>query len=299
MRVVETSVPLHEQYPILAGAELDLTVDAEGFAIKNNVAKIDLGGVIQVGGTLRRPTFQGDINIQQGTVKIQGVRAKFEDTTGNISFERTKQFPGQTPYFEVKSQSNFRDLDGQDHLINLLVKGTLDKQDVDLGTQQGLNAGQTFSLLFFGRSTDANRELLLGDNAINSRVGQIQGNTTTANSDNALNSVNESVKDLSGDYFDEIIGTQIRDIIDFDEFRFNLGTTSVGVRGRKLLTESLQLGFILDRTIQGQSYNMSLGYRINDVLTTDAEVLIRYYDDPAQIDDQQFRLKTTKKFRIR
>ena len=299
VRVVETSVPLHEEYPILAGAQLDLTVDAEGFAIKNNVAKIDLGGVIQVGGTLKRPTFQGDINIEQGTVKLQGVRAKFEQTSGNISFERTKQFPEQTPYFEIKSQSNYRDLDGEDHLINLLVIGTIDKQQVELGTQKGLNSGQTVSLLFLGRSTDANRELLLGDNAVTSRVGQIQGNATTADSDNALNNINEGVKDLSGDYFDEIIGSQIKDIIDFDEFSFSLGTTSVGIRGRKFLTESLQWGFVLDRTIQGQSYNMNLGYRINDVLSTDAEMLVRFYEDPAQIDDQQFRLKTTQKFRIR
>lgn len=298
VRVVETTAPLHERYPLIANATLDLELNTQGFGVKNNVADIDMSGRLQILGTVNNPIFDGEIKIDQGNVKIQGIRARFDQTDGNIIFDADKSFPLQTPTMNIRSESNYRDLDGQDHIVKLFIGGTIEEPNFDLSTQAGFNKGQTLVLILLGRTPEAAREVILGDQGIATQAGQIQGATTTADSEGVFQATNEVIKDFAGDFVNEILGRELREFTSLDVASIKIGTASFGFYGEKSWTKSFRLHLEYDQTINGQSFNTGLGYRINDSWSLDGELLRKAFDDPALLDDSQQRIKATWTFTL-
>ncbi len=293
VRTTETSTPFYEAIPLLANADLDINFDVRSFFVRNNMASIDLSGAVQVTGTPAQPRLEGIVRVEQGSFKFQGIRAKFSRTSGTVAFSRFRKFPEDTPYLDIRSESDYRDITGQDHLVLLTLAGPIGSLNWDLSTAAGLNKAQTFTLIFSGRTPDEVRKDLLGDEAIGSRPGQLDGTRSTASTDNSIYAAtDELVKDLAGDFFSLLIEDPIKEITTLDVARLEIGSQlSVGFHGEKNLTESLRILGDAERSLRGLSVDLQGRYRVSDNWSFDAEVLHKQFDDEAEEDETKGSVK--------
>jgi hypothetical protein len=140
------STPFWEEYPLLGDANLKLTLDVRRFAVRNNIAQIELvGPLIEITNTPRDPRMSGSIRVQRGEFRIPATRAKFTSTTGSIDFAENTR--AGDPQLAITSEAQYQDLSGQQHLITLTLFGALSNPQWDLRTSTGLNKSQTLSLL--------------------------------------------------------------------------------------------------------------------------------------------------------
>jgi hypothetical protein len=291
-RSTETSAPFYEGVPLLADAKLNLTLVSRAFFVKNNVANIELNGRVNITGTPADPAFDGVVRVEQGSFKFQGIRAKFERTQGTVTFSRLQKFPKDTPSLDLRSESDYRDISGQDHLVNLRLTGPISNLNWDLSTGAGLNKAQTLTLIFAGRTTEEARASL-GDEPIGRRAGELSGTQSTSGSEGSLVIADQLIKDLAGDFFSLLIEDPIRNVTKLDVARLELGTSSIGFRGEKKLTKSLRAIGDFERTLRGWTWDVRSEYRLTDRFSIDGEVRQRNFDDDAQEDDSQWRLKAS------
>lgn len=291
-RTSESAPPVWERVPLLGNARLNLDVASPGFAVQNNIANINLNGEVAVTGTPLRPKIQGIIDVEQGSFKIPGFRANFSRTTGSVTFSRVRDFPTTTPNLDITSESTYRDLRGQDHLVKLRLTGPLENISWDLSTASGLNRAQTLTLIVFGR-TPADARRLFGDEAIGRREpGDIDsGSASTVDSDSTLAAVDRLAKDLVGDQFNLLIGDKLRDLTKLDVLRVEVGTASWGLRAEKELTESLRLLGDAAWSARGISGVFSLENRFNDTLSIDFNGLAKRFNDEALDDENDVTLR--------
>jgi hypothetical protein len=120
-----------------------------------------MSGDIMVTGTPSAPRFDGEIQVSDGEFKLPGARARFTRTWGAVTFSPSRSFPTQTPTVSLQSEGDYRDASGQYHLITFTVSGSWSRAEWDLYTSSGLNKGQTFALLFSGRTPTELRKSLL------------------------------------------------------------------------------------------------------------------------------------------
>lgn len=297
-RSTETSGPFYEGVPLLADARLNLVLSTRSFFVRNNVASIDLSGEVEVTGTPADPRFAGVVRVEQGSFKFQGVRAKFERTSGMVSFSPYREFPENTPTLDLRSESNYRDIGGQDHLVQLTLRGPLSNLDWDLSTAAGLNKAQTLTLIFAGRTPDDAREALLGDEPIGRAAGSFEGTRSTESADSTFQVADQLVKDLAGDFFSLLIEDRLRDVTGLDVARIQVGTASVGFHAEKDITKSMRFVFEVERTLRGWSWDGRGQYRINDTWSVDGEYLQKRFDDDAEEDENQGRGKVTWRWLI-
>jgi hypothetical protein len=289
VRTTETSAPLYQGIPLLADADLDITVDVRSFYVRNNVGSIDLSGDLQITGTPARPRFEGIVRVEQGSFKFQGIRAKFMRTSGTVTFSRFKKFPDDTPYLDLRSESDYVDINGQNHLVMLSLRGPIANLNWDLSTAAGLNKAQAFGLILLGRTPDDARKTLLGEEVIGRRPGEFNGNrSTVATESNLAAATDELAKDLAGDFFSLFIEDPIKNLTTFDVVRLEVGSqASVGFHGEKSLTESFRLLGDFERSLRGTSIDVRAQYRVTDNWSFDAQVLQKNFDEAVEEDETQ------------
>ncbi len=250
-----TATPFWESSPTLANAQLDLAIDTRKFAVVNNLANVDLEGNVTVTGTPQDPRFDGEIRVSRGTFTITGVRARFTRTTGNVTFEPTVRFPSATPELNIRSEADYRDPSGQDHLVTLTIRGNLTRLSWDLTTASGFNKAQTLVLIFSGRAPDDVRRSL-GDNAISDPT-RIDPSTSSSQG-----LTDELVKDLASTQLEKWVGNTLRDLSGLDVARIELNFGSLGVHGEKRLLENVGLIGDLERTNRGSTASGRLELRL-------------------------------------
>ena len=289
-RSSESEAPFYSEAPWLANAKLNLELDTRGFVVRNNVANIEMNGTLEITGTPKSPLFEGVVRVDQGSFKFQGVRANFTRTTGTITFSRFRQFPDDTPYLRISSESDFRDISGQDHVVTLDLEGSIANLDWNLSTNSGLTRGQTFTLIVAGRTTEETRKAL-GDEVVGGRPGNFTA-VSTASEEGAFVAVDQVVKDLAGDFFSLLIEDPIRNFTSLDVARLEVGTASIGFRGEKNFTKSLRIIGEVDRSfLRGWSWDVRGEYRLTDSISLDGEVLQKNFDDDVQEDETNLRAK--------
>jgi hypothetical protein len=290
VRSSESSPPFYAGRPWLANAAVDVFLDVRSFLVKNNLADIALKGRLEISGTPADPRFEGQIQVEQGTFKFQGIRAQFTRTSGYLDFDKEKNFPSETPFLNINSESDFRDINGQDHVVMLTLKGPISNLDWDLSTNSGLNKAQTFTLIFAGRTPEETRRAL-GDEAIGTRPGPASNALSTA--EGPLQAADQVVKDLAGDFFGLLIEDPIRNFTSLDVARLELGTSSVGFRGEKSFTKALRVIGEVDRSLRGWSWDVRGEYRLTDSISVDGEVLQKNFDEDVVDNETNLRAKFT------
>jgi hypothetical protein len=290
-RISESSSPFYEAVPLVGNAQLNLVVESRAFLVKNNVADIQMAGQVAVTGTPLKPRFEGIIRVEQGTFKFQGVRARFERTRGTVNFSRFRNFPDETPTLDIRSESDYRDISGQPHLIQLVLRGPIGNLDWDLSTSAGLNKAQTFTLIFAGRTPDEARQALLGDQAIGKTTGEFTSSSSTGTIESRLVVADELLKQLAGEYFSLLMEDSIRNVTTLDVARLELGTGSVAFHGEKELLPGLRGGVDVERSLRGWSWDARGEYRLNDSVSLEGGGLQRNFDDEAEEDVSEARIR--------
>lgn len=293
----ESETPFYHELPLLRDADLDLTIMSRAFFVDNNVAKMELNGEVDISGTPASPRFDGVVRVEQGSFKFQGIRDRFERTTGSVRFSSLLEFPDETPFITIDSESDYRDLEGRDHLVQLRIRGPLSKLDVDLSTAAGLNKAQALQLILAGRTPDDVRAAV-GDEAVGRRPGDFEGARSTATSDGTLQALDQVTKDLAADWFSLIIGDRLRDVTNLDVARLQVGTATIGFYGEKDLTRSLKLIGEVERSLQGWTWDLRGRYQLNDEWSVDSEYLVKSFDDEAAEDVSQLRIFGTKTVKL-
>lgn len=284
-RSTSTGAPFYESVPLLANAKLGLRLDVRGFAVQNNLATIQMSGAIEVAGTPREPRFNGKIQVDQGEFKLPGARAKFTRTQGAVTFSETKKFPGQTPELNVQSEGDYRDSNGQYHLITLTIDGPLSSPKWDLYTSSGLNKGQTVTMLFSGR-TPAELRKSLGDEAPGLAPGRFNPSTSTSE-----NVADQLLKDIAGDFISLLVEDTLRNLTTLDVARIEIGTGSIGFYGEKELADNVRMSGNFEQTGSGRTVDVRGEVQVSDRAAVETLYLNKDYDDPAEEDISDFRLR--------
>lgn len=291
-RSVDSGPGIFEEIPLLANAKLDLKVKSSAFSVKNNVADMELAGGIELLGTPKDPRLGGDISVRYGQFKLQGVRARFTETKGTIIFDRLQEFPADTPTIDITSKSDFRDITGQDYVVTLRLVGTWSKIDFSLTTNTGLNTMQTFALITTARTPEQFRSSV-GDEAIGGQIGEFEGLRTTAPTDSKFAVADELLKDLSGEALSVLVADPIKNITNLDVFNLRIGAGSIGVHGEKRITRSLRLIGDAEQSSRGRTLVGGIEQRFTDRFSLDGELLQKNFDDEAEDDINNARIKLT------
>jgi len=297
-RTVETGPSILETQPLIANAKLSLDVSSRALFVRNNVANLELSGDLTITGTPAKPRLDGLVRVEQGTFKFQGIRPNFTRTSGTLWFENHKAFPEQTPVLNIRSESDYRDLNGQDHLIVLELNGPLSNLLWDLKTGAGLNKAQTLNLTLFGRTLDDTRAAL-GDEPV-ARVGEYAGLRSTTELDSGgFVIADEFAKSLSGDLLSSLVADPIKNLTNIDVVKLGLGATgSVNIYLEEGFTRSLRGIGEYERSSRGSTLSGRAQYRITDRISGDYEYLRKQYDDDAEVDVARHRLKFTYRLPI-
>jgi hypothetical protein len=279
------SQPLFADMPLLASADLDLLVDVRSFSVQNNLAAIHMSGDIMVTGTPSAPRFDGEIQVSDGEFKLPGARARFTRTWGAVTFSPSRSFPTQTPTVSLQSEGDYRDASGQYHLITFTVSGSWSRAEWDLYTSSGLNKGQTFALLFSGRTPTELRKSL-GDEAPGVDPGRLE--TAINTSDNAADQI---LKDVAGDFISLLVEDTLRNITNLDVARIEIGTGSIGFHGEKEITEKIRLTGDLEQTGTGRTIDVRGEVQLSDRVSVEGGARSQVYSDPAEEDLTDYRFR--------
>jgi len=291
-RATGSDTSIFESIPLLGNARLKLALVSRAFYVDNNVANIELNGELGISGTPLAPRIDGVINVAQGNFKFQAIRVRFTQTTGSVSFSPALEFPFQTPYIDIQSEGEFASSDGQNHLVQLGLRGPLSKLEFDLGTSAGLTKQQTMQLLLVGRTPEDVRRSLLGDEAVSGRPGEFT-NQSTGGADNSLEYLDQVTKDIAGDYFSTIIGDRLRQATKLDVARLQVGTASIGFYGEKILTRSWKFVGQIERSLNGWNWDLRTDYRFDDQISFGGDILQTYFNEEADDDITQGRIRAT------
>ena len=278
--------PFWDSVPMLGDARLDLRLEARRFSVANNIASIDMFGMLALTGTPRDPRIDGTISVQRGTFKVPGLRPRFSRTSGTVTFSPLLP-PGETPTLDITSEADYRDPTGQDHLITLVVKGSLGQPDWDLFTASGLNKAQTLTLILSGRTPEEFRRGL-GQQAIGSDPTRINPSTDTSQG-----YTDELLRQTAGDLLTSTVTDTLRELSGLDVARIEVNTVSFGFHGEKRVFENVQLIGDVERTARGSTVNTRAEARLplRWPITAEVSWLVKNFDDTAEKDINDLEVK--------
>jgi hypothetical protein len=286
----DTSEPFYERTPVVANARLDLDIAVRGFFVQNNLANIQLAGVLDIEGTPREPRVGGEIKVDQGVFKLPAVRARFIRTNGSVSFSEFKNFPTDTPTLNVQSEADYRDPSGQEHLVTFAIRGPLSNLNWDLYTSSGLNKGQTVTMLFSGRTPEEFRKQI-GDEAPGRDPGRVDPSTNPNE-----NLADQIIKDLASDAISLLVEDKLRNLTTLDVARLEIGTGSIGFHGEKEFFKNLRFLGDLEQTLRGSTVDVRGEYRVTDRISVEGEYLSKDYEEDSDEDINDLRLRMVWRF---
>ncbi|MDQ3334254.1 MAG: translocation/assembly module TamB [Myxococcota bacterium] len=290
-KVAQPSKPFWEEYPAIGNANLNLDLEVRRFLVKNNIAEVELGGELAISNTPRDPRLAGRISVRRGRFRIPGTRAAFEQTIGFIDFAQNQR--ATNPSLDVKSDAQYRDLSGQDHLITLSIRGTLEELQWDLSTSTGYNKSQTLSLLVLGRNQEQLRRSL-GDQSL----GTVDPTNPNVSTNQSAGVTDQIVKDLAGDWVSGLLGDSLTRITGLDVLRVEVAFGSIGIRVEKKVFENTKLLMDSEQTIRGNTLNTRAEAAWTQNLSLQAGYLSKNFNDAAEQDISDYTIKFVYRFFI-
>ncbi|MEO8700810.1 MAG: translocation/assembly module TamB domain-containing protein [Kofleriaceae bacterium] len=284
------SIPPWDVYPSLGNANLDLEIEVRKFAVKSNIASIDLAGDVVLSETPRDPRLSGQIRVERGRFRLPGMRAAFTNTTGQINFNKD-QLAGN-PELRITSDADYRDLTGQDHVITLTIEGYIDALKWDLKTSTGYNKSQTVSLLLLGRNPEQLRRSL-GDQTLGSDPTLVDPTTNPTQG-----FADQIVKDLAGDWVSDLLENSLTRFTGLDVLRIEVGFGSIGFHIEKKLLSNLNLLGTTEQTIRGNTVNAHAELKTSKPISFQGGYLRKDFNDPAEQDIVDGNIKVVFRFFI-
>ncbi|TMQ11536.1 MAG: hypothetical protein E6J90_34490 [Deltaproteobacteria bacterium] len=276
--------PFWEEYPTLGSAELNLKLVVQLFAVRDNIATIELhSDEMRISGTPRDPRLSGQIGVTHGEFRIPGTRASFVRTSGSVDFAENQ--PANNPDLHVSSDADYRDLSGQDHVITVAIGGTLQLPTWDLRTSTGYNKSQTLSLLVLGRNQEQLRRSL-GDQNVGGDPTRVDPTTNPSQG-----FADQIVKDLAGDWVSDLLGSSLTKLTGLDVLRIEIGFGSIGFHIEKRMLENARILGDAEQTIRGTTVKARAELKTPFVVTLQGGYLNQNYYDPAEQDIVDFDVK--------
>lgn len=221
-RFHEAQRPLWQSIPGLAGTRLSISLLNTGeLEVENNVASLQLDGLMTVSGTLEDPRLQGQLTVNQGTFKIPFFRGQYDVDEGTINFDLARR-----PFLNLRGTTTVEDLTGDEVLVKLHLTGPLDRIDFTLTSIPDMEQGQIVMLLAAGRTTEDLRSAWRGSPKDGTGLGSGGGF-------NLLDYYDEPIKQVTGDFLSMLVANPIKMVTRLDLFRLELGSDSLQVRMSK------------------------------------------------------------------
>jgi autotransporter translocation and assembly factor TamB len=245
-RTHERSTPFWLGQPLLENLGLDLTIETTGaFRVANNIAQIPLTGKLVIGGTLSRPTFDGELRADEGTFRIPATRiSSFALQGGNVTFYGTRRMGQDTPTISLAAESPFIDCDNNSHLVSLVITGTLNHLVWQLSTDTGLNNAQTLFLITTCRTTDEMRARARGDIAeapTATTPTAVSGVLATGGASSFSSASDQVIKDVTSELMSIFIEDPLKNTIGLDSLGVSFGTEGFVIGFTKRLWTKLVL----------------------------------------------------------
>ncbi len=220
-RFHEAERPIWQAIPGLADTRLAISLLNTGeLEVENNVANLQLDGLMSVTGTLAEPRLQGQLTVNLGTFKIPFFRGQYEVDEGTINFDLTRE-----PFLNIRGTTMVEDLNGDEVLVKLHLSGPLDRVDFTLTSVPDMEQGQIVMLLAAGRTTEDIRAAWRGSPKDGTGLG--------SGGFNLLDYYDEPIKQVTGDFLSMLVANPIKMVTRLDLFRLELGSDSLQVRMSK------------------------------------------------------------------
>lgn len=145
-KLVETQPVLEEKSEDIfwKNTKLDLKVKSSGdLKIDNNIGEIWLNVDLNLGGTIDKPKFTGNINTVDGKISYAGLN--FDVTNGFVEFRD----PYTVPYVEFTSSKEVGSYN-----VTLMIRGPVDRLQLDLNSTPPLDRKDILGLLAFGMTEE-------------------------------------------------------------------------------------------------------------------------------------------------
>lgn len=299
VRATERSTPFWEGSPLLENLAMDLTVRTTGtFKIATNiVADTYVSGSITITGTPPDPKLDGRITLDEGTIKIPGIKPTFQLKSGNVNFSPFASSISSGASVDIQADTIYTDLSERNHTVFLRVYGPLDYLNFDLRTDTGLNKFQTLTLIVSGRTADQLRQEARGDDPGAIHEGSAGTGLNTGASSGVAGATDRVVKDFASDFISVLVEAPIKDFTGLDCFRLEVGTESAQVYGCKKFGRIVKLELEYETGFRGgQRVRGGLTFRLSDNISVVGDVQRRTFDDPTLPSD--IRAAGTAKFRF-
>jgi hypothetical protein len=186
----------------------------------------------------------------------------------------------------VKSDAQYRDLSGQDHLITLSIDGPLEELQWDLRTSTGYSKSQTLSLLVLGRNQEALRRSL-GDQSL----GTIDPTANNISTNPNAGVTDQIIKDLAGDWVSGLLDDSVKRFTGLDVLRIEVAFGSIGLRVEKRLADNVKLNADTERTNRGSTLNVRGELTLTQNTSAQAGYLTKTFNDAAEQDIEDYTMK--------
>jgi outer membrane protein insertion porin family len=228
---------------------LDIDLVAPGNVwLRNDIAKIEAGGQVHIGGELARPEVTGRLALfPGGTMRYRDVDYRVE--SGTIDLTDTRRI---NPYLDLRGRTRVAEYD-----VTLHVEGTLDKFDYELTSLPPLSSQDIISLLMTGK---------------------------TLESVNSASAAAELPADMAAYYFagllNDTFGRQMQNSLGIDQFQITPlllkgeGDPTARVTVGKRVSDAVMVVFSQDiGTAQKQTYQivMDASRRVKVIAESDSE----------------------------
>lgn len=124
---------------------IDLRAD-NALLVETNIARAEMRGDINLGGTTRQPRLDGQIETIDGQF---GFRSnEFEIITGKMVFPKNQI--AMDPNIDIIGETQVSSATGEDYQVQLAISGTLSSPTIRFSSDSGLGESDIVSLLAFG-----------------------------------------------------------------------------------------------------------------------------------------------------
>lgn len=220
-RFQERDMPLWHVFPDLGKTRLSISLLNTGeLEVNNNIATLQLDGLVSLAGTLEKPKLQGQLTVNTGTFKVPFFRGVYDVDEGTVDFDISEK-----PFLNIRGTTTVEDLNGEEVMVRLHMQGPLDKIDFTLSSFPEMEQGQILMLLAAGRTMDDIRSAWKG----NPR----SGTGISSGGFNPLDYYDESIKQVTGDFLSMLVANPIKMVTRLDLFRLELGSDSFQVSAAK------------------------------------------------------------------
>ncbi len=254
-----------DHHPWMGRIALDLAILNTGdLKVDNNLGELNLDGALSLKGTVAAPRLKGAVNVNSGTFKIPFLRGVYEVDNGSIDFDKS-----ETPFLRLEGSTTVENIYVEEILVSLHLQGPIDRISFRLSSFPELEQGQILMLLASGRTTKDIRKLYQNDPK--------SGTGTASAGYNPMDLYDEPIKQITGDFFSQLVEQPIKMVTKLDLVRFELGSDSFRIKISKKFIQRIKFKGEFEVGFMGKNrQQMGLQVKFHDRLSLDS--MVRRYE---------------------